>query len=100
MDFLVDGFRVIVSNVNEDGHPVAVKVEWTEDEFSCGWCKHITDDGGNSYRKFEEFMIPTPPTTNLVKESQVEADPITLKRLQRIWVAYQQKCSEQSSITK
>jgi hypothetical protein len=94
MRFLVDGLQVWASYLdqNNDG-PFGVRFLWTEDALDCGPQKHITDDGGYTYRRYDSYLMPGDGTIDM-RTVALETDPDILNRLQRIWVVYQQRLDE------
>jgi hypothetical protein len=94
MRFLVDGLQVWASYLdqNSDG-PFGVRFLWTEDALDCGPQKHITDDGGYTYRKYDSYLMPGNGTIDM-RAVALETDPDKLNRLQRIWVVYQQRLDQ------
>lgn len=94
LHFLVDGLQVWVTYLDENENgPYGVRVMWMEHEHSVSPQKHITDDGGYSYRKYETFLMPKDGMLDM-RTGELETDPETLNRLQRIWVEYQKKLGE------
>lgn len=94
LHFLVDGLQVWVSYLDENENgPFGVRFAWMEHEHSVSPQKHITDDGGYSYRKYENFLMPKDGMMDM-RTSEFEADPEKLERLNRIWVEYQKKLGE------
>jgi hypothetical protein len=94
MRFLVDGLQVWASYLDENNNgPFGVRFLWKEDALDCGPQKHITDDGGYTYRKYDSYLMPGDSSTDM-RTVALETDPEKLKRLQRIWVVYQQKLGE------
>ena len=94
MRFLVDGLQVWASYLDEDNNgPFGVRFLWTEDALDCGPQKHITDDGGHTYRRYDSCLMPGDGTIDM-RTAALETDPDKLNRLQRIWVVYQQRLDE------
>jgi hypothetical protein len=94
MRFLVDGLQVWASYLDGNNNgPFGVRFLWTEDALDCGPQKHITDDGGYTYRKYDSYLMPGDGTTDM-RTVALETDPDKLNRLQRIWVVYQQRLDE------
>ena len=94
MRFLVDGLQVWASYLDENNNgPFGVRFLWTEDALDCGPQKHITDDGGYTYRKYDSYRMPGNGTIDM-RTVALETDPEKLNRLQRIWVVYQQRLGE------
>jgi len=94
MRFLVDGLQVWASYLDEnDNGPFGVRFLWREDALDFGSQKHITDDGGHTYRRYDSYLMPGDGTTDMGTVA-LETDPDKLNRLQRIWVVYQQRLDE------
>jgi len=94
MRFLVDGLQVWASYLDENNNgPFGVRFLWTEDALDCGPQKHITDDGGYTYRKYDSYLMPGNGTIDM-RTIALETDPEKLNRLQHIWVVYQQRLGE------
>ena len=95
LHFLVDGLQVWVSylDANENG-PYGVRLMWMEDQYSCSPLQHITDDGGQTYKKYESFMLLGSGALDM-RIGEVETDPEKLNRLQKILVEYQKKLGEE-----
>ncbi len=94
LHFLVDGLQVWVTylDANENG-PFGVRFMWMEDEYACSPFHHITEDGGYTYHKFQNYIMIGDGKMNM-RVTEQETDRERLDRLQRIWVAYQQKLNE------
>lgn len=59
LHFLVDGLQVWVTYLDENENgPFGVRFAWMEHEYSVSPHKHITDDGGYSYRQYESLLMP------------------------------------------
>jgi hypothetical protein len=92
--FLVDGLQVWVTNLdaNENG-PYGVRFMWLENQYSCSPLKHITDDGGYSFQKYDSYLMLD--GTIDMRTAVLEEDLEKLNRLQRIWIEYQKKTSDE-----
>ena len=95
LHFLVDGLQVWVTYLDaKENGPFGVRFKWMEDRHACSPLQHITEDGGYSYQKFESFLMLDDNGGIDNRMTEQETDPEKLDRLQRIWVAYQQKLNE------
>jgi len=95
LHFLVDDLQVWVSylDANENG-PFGVRFMWMEHKHSCSPLKHITDDGGYTYQKFDSYWMVGDGTVDM-RTVEFETDAEKLNRLHRIWVEYQKKLDEE-----
>ena len=62
------------------------------DEYTSTPLDHVTDDGGYSYQRYES--CGSPDGTMAMRTVGLETEPGRLKRLQNIWITYQQKLGE------
>ena len=95
LHFLVDGLQVWATYLDaKHNGPFGVRFMWMEDQYSCSPLQHITRDEGKTYHQFESYLMPHSGSLDMHITVQ-ETDPERLNRLQRIWVAYQQKLTQQ-----
>ena len=88
LHFLLDDLQVWACCMDaEDDRPFGVRLKWLEHKYSCSPLNHITVDGGNTYQRFESFIMPN--GTIDMRMNERELDPERLDRLQKILVAYQ-----------
>jgi hypothetical protein len=55
---------------------------------------HITDDGGYTYLRYESYLMLGDAGGVDMRVGDLESDPETLDRLQRIWIEYQKNLGE------